>query len=37
MGLLFVQQANVGDMIFSQLHDMNVFIDIILKGRKYNL
>ncbi|NHB92025.1 hypothetical protein C5469_07655 [Photorhabdus cinerea] len=37
IGLLFIQKANFSNMNFSQLHDMNVFIDIILKGHKYNL
>lgn len=37
IGLLFIQKVNVGNVTFSQRHNMNVFIDVILKGRKCNL
>ncbi|MBS9432249.1 hypothetical protein EAE92_06450 [Photorhabdus hainanensis] len=37
IGLLFIQKVNVGNVTFSQLHGMNVFIDFILEDRKYNL
>ncbi|PQQ31401.1 hypothetical protein C6H69_15300 [Photorhabdus luminescens] len=37
VGLLFIQKVNVGNVAFSQLHGMSVFMDFILEDRKCNL